>query len=262
MSWLQRLRQRNPGLPVRRILWWALVCRPIAFVFLLFYRHRWWGLENVPTSGPVLMICNHQSHIDLPAVGVGVYHRHFHPMAKKSLFDNPMFGWLIRSLNAFPVDTRKSDIKSLRTAIDLLKQGHLVLIFPEGQRTATGHIGPFQEGMMLLIRRAKPTILPAAIDGTWNIMPPGQPLPKLVGRSGAMYGTPIPAERLLDMAPDEAMQYLRCEVDKLRMQVRQRLRLGSRGRYPVTGPGDQSICSDEPAQASTGAPDELTDTDG
>jgi len=240
-NWLDRIRQRNPGQPLWRIAWWAWVCRPVALALLLIYRCRWWGVHRIPTDGPVLLICNHQSHLDLPLVGVGLWRRHFHPMAKLDLFNNPAFGWLIRSLNAFPVDTSKSDVKSVRTAIELLRQGQLVLIFPEGARTPTGRIQPFQEGMMLLIRRAKPTIVPAAIDGTWDIMPPGAARPKLTGHCGALYGEPIPAERLLGMTADEAMGYLRRTVEDLRLELRGRLRRGSNGCYPVPGPGDERV---------------------
>lgn len=252
MGRLARYRRRNPGVPLWRPLWWDGFCQPLSMAALsLLYGHRWWGVNNIPAEGPTLLLCNHQSYLDLPVLGAGIYHRHFHSMARWTLFENPVFGWLIRSLNAFPVEQGKGDVKSVRTAIDRLNQGHLVLIFPEGGRTRDGQLQPFSPGMMLLIRRAKPTVVPMAVDGVADIWPMGRKLPSLRGRTGAMYGQPIAAETLCAMKPDEAVELLRRRIETLRLDVRSKLRRISNGHWPPPGPGDRSVFSDVDASTST-----------
>jgi len=242
MGWLRRYRRRNPETPLWKPLWWDLFCKPLSWVLLaLLYGHRWWGVNRIPAEGPTLLVCNHQSYLDLPVLGAGIYHRHFQSMARWTLFDNPLFGWLIRSLNAFPVEQGKGDVKSVRTAIEKLKQGHLVLIFPEGGRTRDGRLQPFSPGMMLLIRRARPTVVPMAVDGAYDIWPIGQSRPRLRGRTGAMYGEPLDPDALCAMPPEEAVELLRRRIESLRLEVRSRLRRISHGQWPPPGAGDRPV---------------------
>lgn len=260
-GWLGRYRRKNPGATLGHILWWDLVCHPIAWLIVfVLYRHRWWNIHNIPAEGPTLLVCNHQSYLDLPVLGVGIYHRHFHPMARKTLFRNPVFGRLIRSLNAFEVDQESADIRSVRTAIDKLKAGHLVLLFPEGARTEDGRMGPFNPGLMLLIRRARPTVVPMAVDGVYDAWPINRKWPRLSGATGAEYGEPIPAKDLIAMPPEEARKLLRHRVETLRLSVRQRLRRRTRGRYPLPGQADHYTAdptdagADDDARTGTKAP--------
>jgi 1-acyl-sn-glycerol-3-phosphate acyltransferase len=229
-----KLRQRNPGEPLWKILWWEASRWLYYIILVLLYRYRCWGVRNIPAAGPVLLLSNHQSVLDLAVVGVGLTHRHFHPMAKSELFHNKFFAGLIRSYNAFPVTQDKADLKAVRTAIDLLAKGHLVLIFPEGSRTADGLVHDLQAGVMLIIRRAKPTIVPMAVEGPFHIWPMGQAKPKLRGWAGASYGKPIASEDLLKMPSAEASEFLRKTIDNLRLDLREKLVARSSGRYPPT----------------------------
>lgn len=251
----QRCRRRNPGAPLRRILWWDGFCKPLSWTALAtLYGHRWWGVDRIPPRGPVLLICNHQSYLDLPVLGCGIHHRHFHSMARSTLFKNPLFDRLIRSLNAFPVEQGKGDIKSVRAAIERLNAGHLVLVFPEGGRTPDGRLQPFNPGTMLLIRRARPAIVPMAVDGVFDIWKIGQPLPRLRGRTGASYGDPIAAQTLLDMKPDDALALLQRRVETLRLDTRRRLRRLTHGAWPPPGPGDEPNVAPDPANAAPQPP--------
>lgn len=224
MKLLDRFRQRNPDASIVRIAWWAWFCRIVSWLpFALLYRHRWWGARHVPDRGPVLLLCNHQSYLDLVALGLGLSHRHFHSMARASLFRHPSFSWLIRSLNAFPVEQGKGDIKALRRAIELLRNGNLVLVFPEGSRSEDGQVGPFQEGVMLLIRRTRPTVVPMAVAGTYDIWSLHRKWPRLTGRTAAQYGKPIEAKTLLDMPADQAIALLRRQIIDLHDQLQSKI---------------------------------------
>jgi 1-acyl-sn-glycerol-3-phosphate acyltransferase len=88
------------------------------------------GAENVPASGGALLLCNHISHFDPPFMGKR-FPRYIHFMADKPLLEIPLYGPLLRRGGVFPVDRTKNDIGALKTAMKLLKDGHVVCIFPE-----------------------------------------------------------------------------------------------------------------------------------
>lgn len=236
MGWLRGWRAKNPGAPLWKLPWWDCLWRVVSWLILMvFYQHRWWGVRHIPDSGPVLLLCNHQSYLDLIALGVGLDRRHFHPMARQTLFRNPVFGWFIGSLNAFPVDQENADVKSLRRAISHLKEGHLLMVFPEGSRTPDGSLQQFEQGVMLLIRRAKATVVPMAVEGCFDAWPiHGKPTAR--ARTGAIYGEPIPAEDLLKLKPEQAIERLFGEIETLQMTLRDRLRTLHQGRFPRYNP--------------------------
>ena len=230
-------RKRNKGASLFRLLIWEFTRITSGLWLILFYRMKTYRRENVPLEGPILLISNHQSFLDLTVIGQAVRYRHFHPMARKTLFRNKFFGWYITMLNAFEVDQDKGDIKAIRTAIDRLKQDHLVLVFPEGARTEDGKMGDIQPGVMLILKRAKPTILPMAVDGVWDVYPPGGKLKK-TGGVGAIFGEPIPSEKFLEMSNDDALVYMKKVIESLRVELRGKLREASNGKFPPPGPGD------------------------
>ncbi|QNN24775.1 1-acyl-sn-glycerol-3-phosphate acyltransferase [Planctomycetales bacterium ZRK34] len=238
MDPLRKIRRVNPGAPLWRIVWWWFLRAIIRMLLFAFYRHRWYDPRNVPDEGPVLLLSNHQSYLDLVLLGTGLGHRHFHSMARHTLFRNRFFAWLIRSLNAFEVDQSKGDIRAMRTAIDRLKQGNLLLVFPEGKRTEDGAVHGLQPGIMLLVRRAKPTIIPAAVEGAYDIWPIHTSRPKLRGRTAVKYGAPIPADELLALPADDALALIASRIDALRLELRSTLRSQTRGKFPPPGPGD------------------------
>jgi 1-acyl-sn-glycerol-3-phosphate acyltransferase len=239
MGWLRAIRRVNPRASLIRIAWWRLLQFLSWLVLFLLYRHRAWGMRNIPPTGPVLLVCNHQSYLDLTVLGCAIQHRHFHSMARRTLFRHPAFGWLIRSLNAFEVDQDRGDLRAIRTAIGKLKEEHLLLVFPEGSRTSDGRLQPFQSGVMTLLRRAKPTIVPMAVEGVYDVWPIWRKRPRLRGRVAAQYGRPIAAEALLEMEPEQAIEHLRGRVEHLRLDLRGKLRHQTHGRFPPSGPADR-----------------------
>lgn len=241
----RRWRDRNIGASSLKILWWEILRLVCGMFMTICWRFRWWGGEHVPQEGSVLLVANHQSYLDLVALGVALPRRQFHSMGRASLFDNRLFGWLIRSLNAFPVEPR-NNLKAMRIAIDRLNEGQVVLIFPEGSRTPDGRVHRFRKGISLVIRRAKPTVVPVAIEGLYDVWPIKSARPGR-GRAGVQFGEPIPAETLLAMGDDEANAELRRRIDDLRLEVRDKIRRNSRGRFPRPGPADQP--AGQPADA-------------
>ena len=154
-----------------------------------FFDVRIYGKENVPLTGSVLFVSNHQSFLDPPLCGMAL-HRECDFMARKTLFDNPGFGPLIRTLNSFPVEESGGDLATIRTLIGRVQQDRAVVVFPEGSR---GFIKPFSKryqlqrfgtGFARLAMQTKTPIVPIGIVGSEEQSPnmlDSKRLGKLIG---------------------------------------------------------------------------------
>jgi 1-acyl-sn-glycerol-3-phosphate acyltransferase len=167
------------------------VCGVFAWLWLDL---RVYGMENVPATGGVLLIANHQSYLDPILVAVKLK-RPVSFFAKSELFENKFFGGLIRSLHAFPVRQGAGDIGALKQAVQKLKEGHVLNVYPEGSRTEDGNLLPIQPGVALIVRRSGVPIVPVVVDGSFEVWPYSQRFPK-PGRVKVMYGPPLKIEGL------------------------------------------------------------------
>ncbi|MBI2930567.1 MAG: 1-acyl-sn-glycerol-3-phosphate acyltransferase [Planctomycetes bacterium] len=162
------------------------------------------GQELVPRTGGVLLASNHQSVLDPPLVAACV-DREVHFMARKSLFEIPVFGSVIVAYNAFPIVRDSGDVKGVKTAIERLKAGSALLMFPEGTRTRDGRIGPMKSGIRLVAERAAVPIVPVLVEGAYKVWPKGQRLPCLWGRITVTFGRPLDPSSLGDEGLREAI---------------------------------------------------------
>src|SRR5207244_1793322 len=128
---------------------------------------RIYGTRHVPKTGGVLLVSNHQSYLDPVLLAVGL-ERPLSYMAKSELFRNRAFAWLIRSLNAFPVEQGAGDVGAVKETIHRLQEGHALNIYPEGTRSDDGEMLPIEKGVGLVIRRAKVPVVPVVIDGAYR----------------------------------------------------------------------------------------------
>jgi 1-acyl-sn-glycerol-3-phosphate acyltransferase len=129
------------------------------------------GLENVPATGGVLLVSNHQSNLDPVLLGVRLT-RPVNYIAKSELFEGRIGGWVLRNVfNAFPVRQGTGDVAAVRETIARLREGHLLNLYPEGARTETGEIGPMLRGVGLIVRRAGVPVIPVVIDGSFHAWP-------------------------------------------------------------------------------------------
>jgi 1-acyl-sn-glycerol-3-phosphate acyltransferase len=129
------------------------------------------GRENLITEGPVLVASNHQSFLDPPLIG-NLYDTEMVFLARKTLFIG-FFKWLYPQWNAIPVDQDRPDMSSLKTIIRKLKEGHRVLVFPEGARTLDGDIGEAAPGIGLIAVKSGAVIQPVRISGARDALPRG-----------------------------------------------------------------------------------------
>ncbi len=132
------------------------------------------GLENIISGRPVVFASNHLSWLDIwvlaPVLPLDTKF-----IAKASLFKVPFLGWSMRRGGFIPIDrgrTREA-VGSLRRAIDKIRAGVPVIIFPEGTRSSNGSLGQFKKGAFHLAHKAEVPIIPIAIDGSWDIFRPG-----------------------------------------------------------------------------------------
>lgn len=126
------------------------------------------GADNLPREGGAMVVANHQSYWDPLVLGAALPRRVYY-MAKEELFRVPVLAWLIRVWGAFPVRREGFDRKALKTATDYLMRGHVVGIFPEGQRSHTGQLLPAQPGAAILALKTGVPVVPVALIGTRGV---------------------------------------------------------------------------------------------
>ena len=198
-----------------RAVWWYIAYFVLTTWMKLCYRIRVRGARNIPRRGPVLFVSNHQSYLDPIIVGVGAFRRPFFSLARATLFDNRIFGAAIRSYNAIPVEQGAADTSAMRKCIEVLKNDQALLIFPEGARTEDGQVHEFAPGTMLLIKRARPVVVPVAVQGAYDVWRRGQKRPRYFGRLAVHFGEPITADELMAVTDDKPMEHLRKIVQGL-----------------------------------------------
>ncbi len=231
-------RARIPSRSSLQIVVWWIGVRTLSRVLLwLVYRLRCLDRHLIPATGPALYVANHQSHLD--PILMGCHVGAFAPLARTTLFEIPFWGWALAELGGIPLERQKSDVGAMRAAIDVLKAGGRIFIFPEGTRTRDGVIGPFLPGMLVLVKRTGATVVPVALEGARDVWPPSRSRPRLTGRIVSTTGAPISAEELLAGGREAALDLLRRRIETMRLELRQRLRSRTGGRYPPAGPGDQ-----------------------
>lgn len=137
--------------------------------FFVFRIKRVGYNENVPKEGGVILAFNHTSNWD-PVIAGLTCKRHLRFMAKEELFENPVFGRLIKALGAFPVHRGAGDIGAMRASFKILGEGSAMMMFPEGRRIKDGRKVKAKPGIALIAQRAKVPIIPVCIDGKYAWM--------------------------------------------------------------------------------------------
>ena len=129
--------------------------------------------ERAPAEGGVIVVSNHMSHLDSPAMAAVFKERRLRAMAKEELWKNPLFGRLIEGIGAFPVRRGEADAEGVRKCLDLLKGGEAVIVFAEGTRGDGRRMLPLEPGVALLAKKSGVPVLPVGICGTQFVMPSG-----------------------------------------------------------------------------------------
>ena len=145
----------------------------------LFFRLRIVGGQNIPRSGPALIVANHVSYADAVLAGYAT-RRFIRFLIWKPLYETRVAKPFFDVLMAIPIDngTPKVAIRALHAANNELRNGKLVGIFPEGQITRDGEVAPFERGYERILRGVNCPIIPVYIEGMW-----GHPLSRKGGEA-------------------------------------------------------------------------------
>ncbi|MDD3271137.1 MAG: lysophospholipid acyltransferase family protein [Syntrophomonadaceae bacterium] len=189
------------------------ICR-LLFVFLGLKKE---GIDKLPQNGPVIVASNHMSNWDSIMIVIALP-RPVHFMAKVELFNNKILGKLLTALHAFPVKRGTADRKAIRQALELLEEGKVLGIFPEGARKKVKPDTQVQSGIALLALKSGAQIVPVACVGTEKDFPLGWFRPLLV-----RVGDPVDLDKyqgqkissaLLEEVSEAIMQEINSLLDK------------------------------------------------
>ena len=130
------------------------------------------GLENVPRHGPAILASNHLNLADPPLI-VSLVRRRLIFMAKLELWSTPVIGWLYGLGGCIPVRRFEGDVRALRRAEKVLRQGHVLVMFPEGTRSRRPGLGKGHPGTAVIALRSGVPIVPIGVSGTETVSLPG-----------------------------------------------------------------------------------------
>ena len=140
------------------------IVRPLITLWLwLFYPFKIYGKENIKHDGNVVIICNHLCKLDVPYIGY-IFKGKTYYLAKKEWFNNKARAWLFDKMGGIPIDRDKPDLASTKKALNILKSGKRLCIFPEGTRNKNGTDNmPLHGGAGMFAFKTNATIIPINI---------------------------------------------------------------------------------------------------
>ncbi len=146
--------------------------RFLTWVFVnVMYRIRVRGLENIPETGPVLLVSNHVSFMDALVIG-GSVRRPVRFVMDHNIFRIPVLGFMFRTARAIPIAPAREDPEALQRAFDQidaeLAEGEVVCLFPEGKLTRDGEMAEFKRGVEKILERRPVPVVPMALRGLWG----------------------------------------------------------------------------------------------
>lgn len=190
------------------------------WILVVFFRGRVFGLRNFPAQGGVLIASNHQSFLD-PVLDVLALQREGNFMARDTLFQNPLFKRLIESLNAFPVKRGAADVGAVKEILRRLRDGRVVVVYPEGTRTLTGEIGPINSNTLAIAKKAGVAIVPTVIDGAFESWPRSRAVP-FPTRIQVTYCKPITPAEVREWSLEQITETVAARLKQGLLRSRQR----------------------------------------
>jgi 1-acyl-sn-glycerol-3-phosphate acyltransferase len=173
------------------------------------------GSVNVTPGAPCLVVANHASMFDIPALmaavpGVAI-------MGRDYLMRIPVFGMLLRVLHYVPIDTRST--RSARNALDqaarTVRAGIPLGIFPEGTRTETGRVQSLKRGFVHILRASGGALVPVHISGTFALKPKGSFVMNPRDRIEVTVGSPVANAELVKLSDEEILAKVKSMIEDL-----------------------------------------------
>jgi 1-acyl-sn-glycerol-3-phosphate acyltransferase len=185
---------------------WGFLVQPFLILCKLEFRNE----EQIPT-GPCIMAFNHVSYMDWLIVYPYLYikkKKKIYFIGKKKLFKNPLFKHLMEYGDVICVDQENVDKTFLNQVRKVLKEGHILGIFPEGKRSNDGQLIKAQPGITYLALKNKVPVVPVGLNGFYDILPKGKKLPR-VNKLIIDIGKPIDLKEYYGKRLDK------CEVERI-----------------------------------------------
>ena len=219
------------------ILW--VLARIVSWVC---FRYRVEG--RVPQTGGVLIAANHASYLDIPLLGCGMRRRAWY-LGRHDLFPIPGLNGILQALGWIPVRLGRLDREAFGKAINLIRAGKVVVIFPEGGRSHDGHLRPPKAGIGVIVSQTGCPVVPAYLKGTFDVLPTGARWPRL-RQVTVRFGDPI---RFETGPPKE-----RAETKLFYQQVSRTVieHIAALGQVPVPK-GKDDLTQDTPERPTAGA---------
>jgi len=183
----------------------------VRVIWAPFFRYEVIGQENIPKDGALLLCGNHIHNFDPISIGL-TCPRQISFMAKEELFRVPVLKSVIKALHAFPVKRGKGDREALRTGLQVLKEGKVLGIFPEGTRSKTEELGQAMAGVGFFALRSDCQVVPCAIIGNY----------KLFKKMKVVYGKPIDMEPLKERkaSAQEVAEIIMSHIHEILLQYK------------------------------------------
>jgi len=192
---------------------YKIVRKLLQWLFKVVFRCEISGIEHIPLSGGLIIAANHASNWDPPLAAVFAL-RPVCFMAKQELFAVPVLGQIVKQLYAFPVKRGAGDRGAIKTALQILKKGDCLGLFPEGTRSHDGKMHKPEAGIAFIAAKAKVPVVPTALIGAADIFGEKTKFPKL----RISYGMPMlfqgnPADR------DELQVFSQQIMDEIKKMI-------------------------------------------
>ncbi|OHD74295.1 MAG: hypothetical protein A2177_09900 [Spirochaetes bacterium RBG_13_68_11] len=170
------------------------------------------GSERIARSGRYLVVANHSSMYDIPAMLAVMPNLAI--MGREKLLRIPLFGFFLRRINYIPVDTSsiRKAADALRVAVERTQEGLSVGMFPEGTRTMDGQVHRLMRGFVRVLREGRLDLLPLRIDGTWTLKPKNHWYMDPRERIEVKIRPPIAYDRLAHLGDDEIVDMVRRQI--------------------------------------------------
>ncbi len=190
------------------------------------YRIRVEGLENVPRKGAAIIAANHVSFLDSFFIPLVIKRRRMTYLAKADYFKSWKTSWFFKSVGQISCEREggSRSQQSLEIALDVLKQGKLLGIYPEGTRSPDGNLYRGRTGVARLALQSGARVIPVGLIGTDKVMPKSAKLPRFRGERGRIrvtvrFGQPLDFSRYADRAGDRFV--LRSITDEIQYEIMQ-----------------------------------------
>jgi cytidylate kinase len=231
VSKILSLQQKIP-IPKKKkpsLIYRFVICS-VKLFFKLFYRHKVYGLEHFFPGG-ALISSNHTSFYDPPILAIS-WPEEVHFLARETLFKHPLFGRFIYAINARPVKGTAKDIVVFKTICNLLSEDKKIIIFPEGTRSYENTLGEVKPGISFFVCRTQKAIVPAYIDGAYEVWNRKRKFPKLFGKTACVFGSPILSTDFDHLDKKETEQAIAIALQQKIQALRQWFNDGAQGTPP------------------------------